>query len=387
MKRIDALADRYRAFRARHGIRSRIMVYLILFVVFVIAVLWLFQVVLLERFYRAYKMSQVTTTAEVIIQNLENSDLSILAEQLAAQNDVCIEVLDSSNNELVSAEGLRSCLIHRMNSHEIEKWAEAAAESDTPVLRIFTTQLPNAFKYKQDRFVGPVPDMDDSQTMTMLYVRALTYSDGSTGTLLINAHISPVTSTVNTIRYQLVTVTCILLVGAFGLAFLISRNVSKPIIDTNRSAFGLRRGQYTPPKSRHTYREIAELNETLTEAAQELNRVEELQHELIANISHDLRTPLTMIGGYAEVMRDIPSETTPENLQIIIDETSRLTSLVSELLDFSKLQTGTGSMDPQPFSLTDATREIITRIAKLTEKDGYIIRFEPQDQVTVLADQ
>ena len=121
--------------------------------------------------------------------------------------------------------------------------------------------------------------------------------------------------------------------------------------------------------------------------AHELSRVDELQHELIANISHDLRTPLTMIGGYAEVMRDIPDETTPENLQIIIDETSRLTSLVNELLVFSRLQTGNEQMDAQPFGLTTSIEGIITRIAKLTEKDGYCVCFEPQTHVKVMADE
>ena len=65
-------------------------------------------------------------------------------------------------------------------------------------------------------------------------------------------------------------------------------------------------GHFEKPKNGDHYREISELNDTLVKAADELSQVEHLQQELIANISHDLRTPLTMIGGYAEVMRDIP---------------------------------------------------------------------------------
>ena len=115
--------------------------------------------------------------------------------------------------------------------------------------------------------------------------------------------------------------------------------------------------------------------------------MEHLQHELIANISHDLRTPLTMIGGYAEAMRDIPSENTPENMQIIMDETARLSTLVNEILDFSRLQTGALAMNPQPMSLTDTVQAIVTRVGKLTEKDGYVIRFAPEDNLTVVADE
>ena len=94
-----------------------------------------------------------------------------------------------------------------------------------------------------------------------------------------------------------------------------------------------------------------------------------------------------MIGGYAEAMRDIPSENTPENMQIIMDETARLSTLVNEILDFSRLQTGTLAMNPQPMSLTDTVRAIVTRVGKLTEKDGYVIRFAPEENLTVVADE
>lgn len=156
----------------------------------------------------------------------------------------------------------------------------------------------------------------------------------------------------STLRSQLLLITAIVLSLALLLAALISRYVSRPIIETNQAAKALARGHFEKPKNGDHYREISELNDTLVKAADELSQVEHLQQELIANISHDLRTPLTMIGGYAEVMRDIPGENTPENMQIIIDETSRLSSLVTELLDFSKLQAGTLKMEPSVFSLS-----------------------------------
>ena len=94
-----------------------------------------------------------------------------------------------------------------------------------------------------------------------------------------------------------------------------------------------------------------------------------------------------MIGGYAEVMRDIPGENTPENMQIVIDETNRLSSLVTELLDFSKLQAGTLKMAPAPFNLTESISAILTRYNKLKEQDGYQILFTPVADCTVVADE
>ena len=72
------------------------------------------------------------------------------------------------------------------------------------------------------------------------------------------------------------------------------------------------------------YSIVNELNKTLNNTVSELKKTETLRRELMANVSHDLRTPLTMIMGYAEMMRDIPGENSPENLKIIIDEVDRL---------------------------------------------------------------
>ena len=118
----------------------------------------------------------------------------------------------------------------------------------------------------------------------------------------------------------------------------------------------------------------------------ELSRAEGFRRELIVNVSHDLRTPLTMITGYAEVMRDLPGENTPENVQVIIDEGTRLTALVNDLLDVSRLQTGSIPLTRTTFSLTECITDIRSRYQKLIENDGYTIRFLADETVYVTAD-
>ena len=152
----------------------------------------------------------------------------------------------------------------------------------------------------------------------------------------------------------LMVVTTLLATGLVG--FTMAKSISEPLIETNRAARELRWSRYARPVHSGGYREIAELNDTLVQTAEELGRVEDLQRELIANISHDLRTPLTMIQGYAEAMRDIPDEMTPGNMQIIIDETERLSSMVNEVLDFSRLRTGNLELNRTDFCLTDLIR-------------------------------
>ena len=132
--------------------------------------------------------------------------------------------------------------------------------------------------------------------------------------------------------------------------------------------------------------EIEELSDTLNYAAKELSKVESLRRELIANMSHDLRTPLTMISGYGEVMRDIPGENTPENVQIIIDETKRLTNLVNDMLDLSKIQSGVQELNLSEVNITQEIKNIIKRYDTLLKKDEYDIHFEYDEEVIVEAD-
>ena len=93
-----------------------------------------------------------------------------------------------------------------------------------------------------------------------------------------------------------------------------------------------------------------------------------------------------MIEGYAEAMRDIPDEVTPENMQVIIDETERLSGMVNEVLDFSRLRTGSLELTKEPFSLTEEVRRIVDRIGRMTAADGYTVTFEADEDVTVTAD-
>ena len=178
----------------------------------------------------------------------------------------------------------------------------------------------------------------------------------------------------------------VILLATGLVGFTMARSISEPIIETNESARELSRSRYTRPPHSGGYREIAELNDTLVRAAEDLGKVEDLQRELIANISHDLRTPLTMIVGYAEAMRDIPEEVTPENMQIIIDETSRLSSMVNEVLDFSRLRTGSLELEEKPFNLTEQIREICNRVGRMTAVEGYTVLFTPAEDRTVTGD-
>jgi signal transduction histidine kinase len=155
----------------------------------------------------------------------------------------------------------------------------------------------------------------------------------------------------------------------------------------SREAEKLALGNYDVTFNGGGYREMEGLADALNHAAHELSGLDRMQKELIANVSHDLRTPLTLISGYSEVMRDIPGEMTAENMQIIIDETARLNSLVSDLLDVSRFMQDSGKLALSTFSLTETVREAMGRYSRLIERDGYVVDFESDGDVFVRADK
>ena len=363
------------------------MLYLVLFVAFVIAMLWLFQVVWLDDYYRYYKTKQIVSAAEVMLDNLDNAEVDVLADQLATQNDVCILILDSNSRTVISSEDTQFCLIHRMSIRDLKWWCRRIPEDGSTLMEQFNVQPFENERYNPKRFAGDPPPLMETEYQSLLYARRIDLPSGQMGYMLLNTMITPLEATVNTLRSQLLLITGVVLIGALLLAVIVSRKLSQPIIETNTAAKELSFGRFQQTKHGGDYREIAELNATLARAAEDLHQVERLQHELIANISHDLRTPLTMIGGYAEVMRDIPGEGTPENMQVIIDETTRLTTLVNEIMDFSRLQSGALPMNTACFDLTGAVQEIVERISTLVEPNGYTIRFEPEAHHHVEADE
>lgn len=369
------------------SIKWKIFLYLLGFCSALLVLLWLFQVVFLEGFYKNIKINEIKSSAAAIKKNIDSDNLAELVERISTANDVCIEVLTENGKQLYSSDLLKDCIIHKMQPFEKVELFKKTRENGGELLEYFNRNDFQDNNFEDKNFIGRIPPPDFRTQETIIYSSIVTDEKGQTMMVLLNSVISPVNATVTTLRVQLYYITGFMLLFSVILAFVIARRVSKPIEKINDSAKILARGNYDAKFQGSGYKEISELSDTLNYAAGELSKVENLRRELIANISHDLRTPLTLIGGYAEAMRDLKDENNPENAQIIVDETKRLTTLVNDMLDISKLQTGMQRLHLSSYNLTSSIKNTIDRMNELVSKEGYTIKFVYDREIAITADE
>lgn len=376
------------------SVKWKLFAFLMLFVTFMLGVIWLLQILMLGRFYRDAKYRELDNIAQVIEQCLETETLDDAVYSCAVDYSTCVRIFkkvgDNSFVEAASADVIEKCAIHNVSQEKLREYYQKALDGDGFYAE--TTENPSQmgiFWSENSKEGRPWRiDLSEKAKVTgMVYNRLVLSKSGTVYMLMLNAELTPVSATVDTLKTQFIWITIVLASGALVLAFIISSKISKPIADVNRAAKELAVGNYGVRFEGKGYREIGELSDTLNYAASELSKVEVLQQELIANVSHDLRTPLTLIGGYAEMMRDLPSENTPENMQIIMEETSRLSELVTDLLDISGLRAGTRELDRERFDLTETVREVMARYEKLIAAEGYEVCFQSDGACFVLADR
>jgi signal transduction histidine kinase len=369
------------------GIRGRTLVYFLLFTAGLLILLWVFQIALLPDFYQLQKTNMLTANVNTLEQNIDNADLQLLADRISEANDVCVLVVDAHGQKLISTDSMRDCVLQRMTIYDFQRYIALADISKSTLYRVFSMEMFTTSEYNENRFEGKVPRANNDSNRSMVAIKRVETESGDMQYIFLNSIITPVASIVDTLRSQFLFIAIFMVLLSVLLSLVLSRRIAQPIVDTSDAAVGLSEGRFLPANTSVSYREIRLLNATLTQAAKDLRRVEQMQRELIANISHDLRTPLTLIEGYAEAMRDLPGESTPENMQVIIEEAQRLTSLVNTVLEYSTARNGRRTLQRRDFDLTNNIRGILTRYNKLTEQEGYQIRLEASQNVTVNADE
>ncbi len=191
-------------------------------------------------------------------------------------------------------------------------------------------------------------------------------------------------------RIFLVAALAVIVLALF-VAYLVTRKMSRPIKEMSDAARSYSQGDFTPRV--HTegrQDEVGELAESFNAMADSLERSEQSRRDLIANVSHELKTPMTTISGFADGILDgtIPPEKERDYLGIISSETKRLSRLVRGMLDMSQLQSVSPmELSSRSFDLLEVVcQSLISMEAKISSRDLDVETVLPEESIYAVGD-
>lgn len=208
--------------------------------------------------------------------------------------------------------------------------------------------------------------------------------------VLVRYPVAPLADAINQIKLYVLIVSLAAFLIAFFISYSLANKLSGPIRNISGTAKKLAAGDYDVQFNSVEYAEIATLSDTLNYMKDEIRKSDQFQKELLANVSHDLKTPLTMIKAYASMIQEISGddpEKRAKHLQVIIDEADRLTGLVNDILSTSKITAGLEQLNKKVFNLTELLYGVINKFSYLQETQGYNIMVDVEPNLYTLADE
>lgn len=343
------------------------------FTIIILAILYSSQVLLMPVIYEYMKTQECISTALEIKSTWINktiAELKSVVDESARQKQMGILI----NFPSTVTGGLPLTYSNDATG------SSATIDRRVSVSNELISELRNS---KSGMLFFPVEDDTKDSFMLATYVGT---PDNMIGYIFIYSYLEPTGTTTQILANIFLTSAGFIIILSFIVSFFISDKVADPIVKISKSADKLITGEFNVGFSEHEFSEISLLKNNLNMASYEISRTETLRKDLLANVSHDLRTPLTMIKAYAEMIRDLSGdnkEKREKHLQVIIDETDRLNLLVSDILNLSKLQSGVIELDRQIIDFSSHIREIANRFSMLDETK---IELEIEDKVYISAD-
>lgn len=355
------------------SVRFTVWIYFAIFITSILLLIWITFTTTLKLTYRSQKSNDINNIAEYILNQWSREGFKVSTlDRIAHDNDVCILIQDRFGTNIYSYDTMeKNCLIHANTGY-----------STMAELRNLAYNSPKGYYYSEAKNTLFGTDM-------LILVMLIGTQEKPAGYIFLNTSLEPLDSTVSILRVQMLQISLAMLVLGFGISIFLSNLLSKPIVRITRSAEKLAQGDYNVRFNGRGYTETEKLADTLNYASTEITKVDTMRRDLMANISHDLRTPLTMVKAYAEMIRDLSGdnpEKREEHLGIIIEESDRLTALVNDIMDLTKMENGTAELNLETFCVGERLRDIMQRYTLLSERDGYNFYLSADDDAYGEAD-
>ncbi len=345
------------------SIEFKALTFILLFNVSSILIMILVSSIVFDGYYKNFQVKKINNIVREL--NSSRQDTYVLAENLAYENEVCINVISNSGVVYNFNTKQRGCLLNKNNSNVNDK------------MNSFLKSDENSDYY---RLFNP-----ETKTKGILYAFKLDNKN-----VFIYSNLENISAYVKVFKSQLLYFVILIIICSIFISIFIANKITKPIREITKKAKKIGEGKYDIEFPKNGILEIEELSSTLEEVQKELSKNDEVKRDLIANVSHDLKTPLTMIKAYAEMIKDISykePEKMNEHLDIIIEESNRLTSLVNDVLELSKVQNNVYNYNYEEYDLVKEIKNIVKRYEVIEYLESYNFKLELPKKAIVVADK
>ena len=365
----------------RHGLRFRLMCAFMFLAVSVIFLLGVLQLSLIRPYFRQTKTEAVKEIAielkEQLLSNHGGSKEDVdAAFRQAVESNACVVICDPSGKQIYNADMLGAgCVFNGgsdvsdgQNYHDTKNLIELVNDANGE----FSVQTTN---------------LRTSQEMLVFGQRL--DEDLATYYLFMNTPLEPADSLIALFFDQYLAYTIVVILAAAFFAVWFSGLLTKPIRKMQKEAVKLSDADYDVHFDGGAFTETKNLASALDTAASELRQTDELRRDLMANVSHDIRTPLTNIRAYAELVRDISGNDPAKrekHLNVIIRETEYLTRLVNEMSELSKMQSGSYVLERENIDLGEKLYDIAEMNEPLIKQADLDVIIEVPEHLIIYAD-
>lgn len=381
------------------SIRRKLTLFVLLVCIVLIALFWVFAVQLLEPAYNAVIRRDLAKTLDsftAIINKAYKDGVPVLVEYTTANGTVTVfnqECIDLVNDEILAGN-----LVIKDLCIDI---------SDASLQNIFvrnTDPIPNCALHDSAGLIGEAAGRGGDfalalraqtfecasvyQELDRQMIQGKTAADGAIA-VIMSANLERIPQAVGVLRQLMLFVSLLLIALSILFAFFFSNWFTRPIHRLSAATKEIVKGNYAVRVKEVGGDEIAALSKDFNVMAKEVDRSLKLQKDILANVSHDLRTPLTLIKGYAETVRDLTGDDEQkrtEQLNVIVDESDRLSALVGNVMELSRMSSGNERPNPVRFNLSQLCDEVAYRYQAIGENPGYHLEFSACESCDVYAD-
>ena len=328
-------------------------------------------VAFIKPYYRDNRIKMIDTIVSTIEDDLlvnKPTDLSVdRANKLVNSNNVCAIIYNQNGKRVYEADSLGElCML----DDEID------IDSDNLTVSKDADKLIE--KLNSNNTINLSLTSSVSGLEMLMYGKKISVNLANYY-LVINTPLELLESYVDFILKQYLYLSLIVIVLALVVSFLLANRITSPIVNMQKEAIKLADGDYhvSFKSDRQSYSEINDLANTLDDATDKLSKIDELRKDLLANVSHDLRTPITLIRSYAEMIKDISGDNPVkrnEHLDVIIDETEYLTKLINDMQEYSKLQAGYINLNKSNFDIKKTTLRVCDLLDGLLKEKNIVLK-------------